>query len=281
MRMNLDVLIEQAYNLEPLPVSAARLAGLVADPDSNLSSITEVISLDPSLTGRVLRAANSARSAARSNITNVNDAVIRLGRGTILSIVVGSAARKQLQRSLPAYGLGENALWKHSVAAAIAAETMGQICRVSVPPEAFAAALLHDIGKLVLARFLDAPTLELIREAESSGHLDPLQAEREILEVNHAELGGLIAQKWGLPESIVQGISYHHRPEESEFAICDVICAANDIAVETGLVNLPTPAWPENHTATFERLGLDAVAKQRISDIVKTRFTQVMDRFGK
>ncbi len=279
--MDLDALIAQAYNLEPLPLSAARLAGLVANPDSNISSITEVISLDPSLTVRVLRAANSARLASRSSITNVNDAVVRLGRGTILSIVVGSAARKHLQRSVPEYGLVENTLWKHSVAAALVAETIGQICRVSVPPESFAAALLHDIGKLVLGRFLDEKTLALLHDAQTQGHLNPLDAEKEILQVNHAELGGLIAQKWGLPESIVKGISYHHQPDEGDERICDVICVSNDIAIATGLVNLPAPEWPENHASAFQRLGLDNDAQVRVADAVKNRFNQVIDRFAK
>jgi len=278
--MDLDALIAQAYDLEPIPVSAVRLAGLVADPDSNLKSITEVISLDPSLTARVLRAANSARVAARSTVSNVNDAVVRLGRGTILSIVVGSAARKHLQRSVPEYGLAENALWKHSVATALAAETLGQVCGVSVPPEVFAAALLHDIGKLVLARFLDKHTLELLDEAQTQGHLDPLEAERRVLQVHHAELGGLIARKWGLPGSIVHGITYHHRPDECGEAICDIICVANDIAIATGLANVPTPPWPEDHARAFAKLDVDDEAKVRVGEVVKGRFTQVMDRYS-
>jgi putative nucleotidyltransferase with HDIG domain len=277
--MDLDALIAQAYNLEPLPLSAARLASLVADPDSKLAGITDVISLDPSLTVKVLRAANSARLAARSPITNVNDAVIRLGRGTILSVVVGVAARKQLQQAVPEYGLGENALWEHSVAAALVAETVERTCKVSVPPEAFAAALLHDIGKLVLGRFLDERTLELLNEAQEHGHLNPLDAEREILQINHAELGGLVAQKWGLPESIVKGISFHHQPDEGEDRICDVVCVSNDIAVATGLVSMPVPRWPEDHSGAFKRMGLDNDAEIRVADVVKSRFEQVLERF--
>ena len=278
--MDLNALIAQAYDLEPLPASAARLAGLVSDPDSTLASITEVIKLDPSLTARVLRAANSARSAVRNPIATAHDAVIRLGRGTILSITVGNAARKHLQRAIPAYGLEENALWRHSVSAALAAESLGQFCKAAIPPEAFAAALLHDIGKLVLGRFLDAETLSLLEQAQLQGHLNPLQAESEILEVNHAELGGLIAQKWQLPESIIQGITHHHRPEGGESMICDVVCISNELAVSTGLAKVPVPLIREDHNPSFERLGIRPPDQERIIEIVKTRFGQVMERFG-
>jgi putative nucleotidyltransferase with HDIG domain len=278
--MDLNALIEQAYNLEPLPASAARLAGLVADPDSTLASITEVIRLDPSLTARVLRGANSARSAVRDPITTAHDAVIRLGRGTILSIAIGGAARKHLQRAIPAYGLGENVLWRHCVSAALAAESIGPFCKKAIPPEAFAAALLHDIGKLVLGRFLDAQTLSLLAQAQAEGHLNPLQAESEILEVNHAELGGLIAQKWELPETIVQGITYHHQPEMGDAMICDIVCISNELAVATGLAKMPSSLIHEDHTDSFARLGIAPQDQARVCDVVKTRFAQVLERFG-
>lgn len=278
--MDLNALIAQAYDLEPLPASAARLAALVANPDTSLASIVEVIGLDVSLTARILRAANSARSASRSPVKTVNDAVIRLGRGTVLSAAVGTGARKHLQCAVPAYGLQENVLWRHSVSAALVAESMGPFCKNSIPPEAYAAALLHDIGKLVLGRFLDAPTLALLQQAQAQGHLNPLQAECEILEVNHAELGGLIAQKWGLPESIVLGITYHHQPELGEQLICDVVCVANDLGIATGLASLPTPLYAEDHCASFDRLGLDSRAKECICEAVTTRFVQILERFG-
>ncbi len=278
--MDLNALITQAYDLRPLPASAARLAALVANPDSSLASIIEVIGLDPSLTARILRTANSARSASRSAVKTVNDAVIRLGRGTVLSAAIGNGARKHLQPAIPAYGLRENALWRHSVSAALVAESMGPYCKGSVPPEAYAAALLHDIGKIVLGRFLDAPTQALLEQAQSQGHLNPLQAEWEILEVNHAELGGLIAQKWDLPESIVLGITYHHQPERCGQLICDVVCVANDLAITTGLAQLPKPLHSEDHSASFDRLGLGAQEQEQICEAVKTRFTQVLDRLG-
>ena len=153
--LDLHQLIAKAYDLEPIPMSGTKLANLIADPDSTLESLIEVVSLDQALTGRALRAANSAASAARSTITTVKDAVVRLGRSTMLTLGFGAKVRQQLQQALPEFGMAENMLWRHSVAAALAAESIGSMCKVQIPPESYAAALLHDIGKLVLARFLD------------------------------------------------------------------------------------------------------------------------------
>ncbi len=280
MSLDLDALMAQANNLTPLPTSAARLAVVVTDPDSSLSSITEVISLDPALTIRILRAANSALSASRFEVTEINDAVVRMGRGIILALAVGTGTHGYMRPPVPVYGLQENALWRHSVSAAMVAEHMGPFCNNAVPPEAFAAALLHDIGKIVIGRFLDAQTLSLLTQAQLDGQRDPLEAEREILGVNHAELGGLLAHKWGLPKSIVEGITHHHQPDEGRQLICDVICVANQLANQTGLANTTLPQRQEDHSASYARLGIRHENQQSICEAVQARFAQVLERFG-
>jgi HD-like signal output (HDOD) protein len=278
--LDLQQLIAKAYDLEPIPMSGTKLASLVADPESTLESIAEVVSFDQALTGRALRAANSAASASHSTITTVKDAVVRLGRSTMLTLGFGPKVRQQLQQAVPEFGLAENMLWRHSVAAALAAESMGSMCKAQIPPESYAAALLHDVGKLVLARFLDADRLSYLQRAQSEGHCNPLQAEMEILEVNHAELGGLIARHWGLPERIALGIQYHHDPADDHPLVCHVVCVANILAKSVLPEVEATPPYPEDHTASLTRLGIDAALETRICQAVTARFAKVLELFG-
>jgi putative nucleotidyltransferase with HDIG domain len=278
--LDLHQLVAKAYDLEPIPMSGTKLANLVADPESTLESITEVVSLDQALTGRTLRAANSAASAARSTITTVKDAVVRLGRSTMLTLGFGTKVRRQLQQALPEFGLAENMLWRHSVAAALVAESMGSMCKVAIPPESYAAALLHDIGKLVLARFLDADLLSFLQRAQNEGRCNPLEAEMEILEVNHAELGGLIARHWGLPNTIALGVQYHHTPTDELPLVCHVVCVANILAKTVLPETEAPPPYPEDHRASFLKLGVDAQLEKRITAAVSARFTKVLELFG-
>jgi HD-like signal output (HDOD) protein len=261
-------------------MSGAKLAKLMADPDSTIESIVEVVSLDQALAGRALRAANSAASAARSPITTVKDAVVRLGRATMLTLGFGPRVRQDLQRALPEFGLAENVLWRHSVAAALVAESLGVLGSVRIPTESYAAALLHDIGKLVLARFLDPDLLSFLRRAQEEGHCNPLQAEMEILEVNHAELGGLIARHWGLPNSMALGIQYHHTPGDEHPLVCHVVCVADVLAKIIEPVNDTAPPYPEDHTLSFQELRLDAQLQQRVCQAVSARFGKVLELFG-
>ena len=276
---DLHQLIAKAYDLEPIPMSGTKLANLVTDPDSTLESISEVVSLDQALAGRALRAANSAASAARSPITTVKDAVIRLGRSTMLTLALGTQVRRNLQQAVPEFGLAENMLWRHSVAAALAAECLAATCTVRIPPESYAASLLHDIGKLVLARFLDPDVLSYLQRAQEEGHCSPLQAEMEILEVNHAELGGLIARHWGLPNIIALGIQYHHTPSDEHPLVCHVVCVA-DVLARTIEPTSKTPPYPDDHTASFQKLGVDAQVQQRVCQAVSARFGKVLELFG-
>jgi HD-like signal output (HDOD) protein len=278
--LDLHQLVAKAYDLEPIPMSGTKLANLVADPESTLDSVIEVVSLDQALAGRALRAANSAASAARSPITTVKDAVVRLGRSTMLTLGFGTKVRQQLQQAVPEFGLAENMLWRHSVAAALAAESMGSLCKVAIPPEAYAASLLHDIGKLVLARFLDPDLLAFLERAQSEGRCHPLEAEMEILEVNHAELGGLIARHWGLPNAIALGIQYHHTPTEEHPLVCHVVCVANELAKTIMPETETTPPYPEDHRESFEKLALTKELQARVCQAVSARFGKVLDMFG-
>lgn len=278
--LDLHQLIAKAYDLDPIPMSGTKLANLVADPESSLESITQVVSLDQALTARTLRAANSAASAARSQITTVKDAVVRLGRSTILTLGFGAKVRQELQQPLPEFGLAENVLWRHSVAAALVVESMGALGKVPIPPEAYAAALLHDIGKLVLARFLDPELQAFLRRAQEEGRCNPLEAEMEILEVNHAELGGMIARHWGLPNSLSLGIQYHHSPSDDLPLACHVVCIGNQLAKIIVPESLVPQPHPEDHSASYQALRIDGPLKQKICDAVQARFAKVLDLFG-
>ena len=228
--IDLDALVEKAHELAPLPVSAIRLASLVASGQYDVNDVTEVVAYDPALTLRLIRSANSAVQGSSTPVTTAKDAVVRLGSAQILALAVASKARSLMKTALPEYQLDEGQLWQHSITAAIVTELLPKFCKCSIPPEAFTAALLHDIGKLVMARFLEPDILQWLKRAESEGSLSTLEAERQVLSVHHGELGGIVAQHWKMPDSIVQGIIYHHTPEETDDVVCGAVYLANNAA---------------------------------------------------
>ena len=194
----------------------------------------------------------------------------RLGGARVLSLTISANTSKLLKRDARAYGLNEGELWLHSVAAATAAETLSEFARVSLPPETFTAALLHDVGKLVMSRFLDDNDLEKIHRAQTEGGLDPLAAESEILSVHHGELGGIIAQHWQLPERIVNGIIHHHTPEKGMDVICDAVYLSNIIAKR--IDKTPEQAVIEPSADSLERLELKPAKIDAFVESAKRNF---------
>lgn len=273
-------LIEQANALAPLSVSAVRLSQLVSDPECPLEDVAELIAFDQALTLKLLRAANSAASASAAPVGTVREAVIRMGTAQVLALAVAAGARPFLQPCIPAYELAEGALWRHSVAAAVATEAMQGLGAFEVPPEAFTAALLHDIGKLVMGRFLTPEVLGFIRRAQEAEHFSRLEAESLLVEANHAELGALVAQHWRLPPRIVLGIQYHHHPEEGRDRVCDLTCLANQYAkdIEANLDGR------ENEIGVpldlMERLRLDQATIDRLRPQSVARYAQVRSRYN-
>jgi len=239
-----------------------------------------LIMFDQALTMKLLRAANSAANASATPVGNVRDAVLRMGTAQVLSLTVASGAKQLLQARVPAYGLGEGALWRHSVAAAVAAETVQIFSADESPADTFTAALLHDVGKLVMGRFLSPEILDYIRRAQEVDHLGQLEAESLLLNVNHGELGGLIAQNWNLPPRVVQGITYHHNPAQGMDGICYLTFLANQLAkrIEAGLDGRTyEPKIPPD---VSERLALTPEMLNDLYPVAASRYAQVSRRYN-
>ncbi len=280
--------MQAASCLEPLPASVTRLATLVCDPAPELAAVVEIVQYDEALTVNLLRAANSSWSASRVEVATVKDAVIRLGAGPVLTLALGVNVRVRLRASTADYGLPEGELWRHSVAASLAAELIALHARHRPPPEVSTAALLHDVGKLVIARFVERALLLEIRAAVANG-ASRLDAERKVLGTDHARLGGVVAASWALPHALGHAITHHHEPELADL---------------TGHPRDPGGRWPPPcisptpppgvspappttaRTArdAFERaaayVGLDAAAFDEVCRTAATRLDVVMERFA-
>jgi HD-like signal output (HDOD) protein len=206
----------------------------------------------------------------------VRDAVLRLGGGTVVSLAVGGRVRGPMSVALPAYHLAEGELWRHSVATALAAEIGRGACRAHVPAECFTSALLHDVGKLVLVRFLSPELEQALGAARGDGRLASLDAEREVLGVHHGELGELIAQRWQLPETISKPLAAHHAPSEDDGPIADIVHVADVVATRIGAgCNDATEIDP----AVMVRLGLEPEAVADLEQNVAASFETVMRRY--
>jgi len=279
MFVNLDRLIQRARSLEPLPASATALAGELSKPDWRIEAVVRIIELDPALTGRVLQFANSAASWSVTKIGTVRQATTRLGAGTVLQVAVACAVQKRLMHSLPEFEIAEGEIWRHSVAAAVAVEALRPVCRVPAPPEAFTAALLHDVGKLVLAQELRSDALEVLKRAQTEDGLTLVQAEAEILEITHADVGGMVCEHWGLPIGIVRGVTHHHDPlaaPQQHVSISRIVQLADWVAKVAGAGFGRTTPPPEDYATALAGLELSEQQFELLTAEVQLRLAAAL-----
>lgn len=246
-----NALLEAATAIRPLPAGLVQLAATLADPTSGVDEIEPIVRNDPALTAFVIRDANSAASASQTEIVDIEAAIVRVGGARLLANAIAETMSYEMNAALPGYGLGPGELWQHSVAASYVAEVVHATSPVDVGREVVTAAILHDLGKIVVAKL--APGDALLRLIGPSS--DVTAAERELLDVDHTELGVALARLWELPEVIVEAIDAHHEPGNSVAA--HAVLVANNIAHKLVPVG-PDRGWPElQMTESLTLLGLD------------------------
>jgi HD-like signal output (HDOD) protein len=252
-----------AAGLEPLPPTVNRLAAAVARADGGLGEIEEIVSLDPVLTGRVLNAANVASNTRGPRVATVRSALLKMGSGRVLALALCGPVGRRLRAPVPGDGLSEGALWRHAVTSSFAIDLIGVAGRIALPTEAFASALLHDLGQIVLAQFLDPDTRRLLAEARDDG-LSSRCAELEILGVHHGEVGALVAQEWQLPERTVRAIAYAGSTVGGEDLLFDLVHLSHVVAGRIG----EYPGMPEKDLALdpalLERTGITLAAVEHV-----------------
>jgi HD-like signal output (HDOD) protein len=281
--IDLDSLVVDANALEPLPATVLRLLDLLASDDWNMEAVVATASLDAALTARIMRVANSAASSSATPVTTLEESTMRLGASTVVKLATGSAVRSYMTVPSESSGSerGEQSLWRHSVATALAADLVADMSPIEIPQQAFTVALLNDIGRIVLARYLDENTLSSLSRAVLEGNQNPLEAEREILGVDHAELGALIAERWQLPGLISESIRFHHTPcdaKDSDVqALCDVITVADSVSCIIDDGGATTRSF--DHAPSCNRLGIDEAAFEELCEIVSERLESAMSDY--
>lgn len=200
-------------SIETLTSPAVEALNVLSDENVNQAKLVRTLQLDPALTTNLLRFANSAFFGFSRSIHSVNEAVVRLGMRSIRRMVYLSMASGVAQRAVKGYELAPRVLWTHLISSAVCTEILAKKTERKPCETAFTAALLHDIGKLVLGHYLEVdakPILELAHKERIPFD----QAETEILGINHAEVGAELLKRWKLPEVIVEAVRWHHEPDQ-------------------------------------------------------------------
>jgi len=221
----------------PLPTASTEIIRLITDPDVSNAEISKAIEYDPSLTANVLRLANSAFFGFVQEISTVKDALFRLGTNRIFQVVLSTAVGKMAQRSSKGYDVSGADLWDHLIGTAISSMKIAKVLGQTPPDHTFTAALMHDVGKIVLGTFDDVDASLIVNYAIEN-RIPLEKAEAHILGIDHSELGARLLEFWRLPQYLSEVARWHHEPaaiEEGNNLVVNIVHVADVTCLMAGV----------------------------------------------
>lgn len=255
MKMTTKMIINAARKLPPFPQAAQKVLDLLDDPDVGVDKLVDVVEMDPNLTISVLRAVNSPMYGLVNRVDNLPQALALIGNIAFAEIVFTTAAAFVLGDEQTGYELDRGDLWKHSLSVAYMTKILCAQIGHKPGPALYTAALLHDIGKVVISTFVEAKYQEIKKLVKKGRPF--LEAERDVLGLDHAELGGVMAQDWRFSEDMIKLIRSHHQPSaEPDWIDLALLYTANVACQMIGLGGGADGVSPQWDQAALKLIGL-------------------------
>ncbi|MCP4747507.1 MAG: HDOD domain-containing protein [Desulfobacteraceae bacterium] len=230
--MSVQKIIDEIESMAPFSQSSLQIIEMMSCPESGSSKVARVVKKDANLAANVLRLANSSFFGLKQKVDSIDHAVTIIGSKRVLEIALYSMTSAALKKPQLGYALKGGELWRHTVIGAAFAREIAIEQNLDNAEVVFTAALIKDLGKVILSRHL----------AEAEKEIDQLvfekkmpfcEAEKKILGIDHAELAAIAFERWSFPENLIHVVRNHHLQKEPVIApketcivfLGDVICS--------------------------------------------------------
>ncbi len=217
--------------LKPIPQVINKVMAIVEDPESSLPDLSRVIEYDSAVTANLLKVANSAYFGRSGKFDSIHQAIVYLGMDHVVDLVLLASGAENLRPEQTGYDLQKGDLWKYSVLSALIARELAENKGIAKAHLIFTAALLKDIGKVILNQYVE-DAFEEINTMVAEKNMTFREAEKQVIGIDHTELGGMVAESWNFSPKMVEIIKNHHQPQKSSISeiessivyLADTIC---------------------------------------------------------
>ena len=218
--------VERIQKLPTLPDVGMRILELASDPEVSMGEMSRAIDHDPSLAARVLKVANSPFYGMPRQVDSLQLALVILGLNEVRNIALGIMILKVLKDLDTNATYDREKFWVHSVSCGVAARILGRKLSVSNEGADFIVGLLHDMGKIIIDEYFHPEFAQIYKRAVR-GDARMIDAESELLGESHDHVGGWLADKWRLPDTLCEAIVHHHDfPDRTSSSLKDPKTAA-------------------------------------------------------
>ncbi len=212
---SLDTFINNVKSLPTAPKILPQLLELLNKDDVHSERIVDLIAMDPGLTAKVIQRCNSTSFGLAQPVSDISVAMACLGFNEVYRIVTTVLLESSLGKAQNGYGIGQSQLWEHALVSAFAGRIVAKDLGLD-ENMAFTASLLHDIGKLVLNDCVEGSQEKIFNLTNGSEACSMIEAEKAVIGVEHAELGGRLLARWNFPEALSMAVWHHHDPVKAQ-----------------------------------------------------------------
>ena len=215
MILTITSILEEIDHLKPIADVAGKVMALLDEPDCGTADLSEIICHEPALTASVLKLANSSYFGLPGKIADARQAIVYLGMDQVVDLILLVTCSKSFRGSHEGYGLDAGKLWESAVSAAIVAGDLADLKGIKPSSLVFTGALLRDIGKVVLNRYVRTG-IESILALVKNLDIPFKDAERRVLGFDHTQIGAMLAEKWHFPPSLQCILRCYHTPLQAK-----------------------------------------------------------------
>jgi len=251
--------IEACKNLPSPPGVASQIITLANDPEADMNQIAKVLAVDPAITTKILRIANSPMYAMQRKTENLRQALLVLGLNATISLALSFSLLKSWQGEDDEDGLDYALFWRRAFLSATASQALARAVGVKDSEELFLTCLIQNIG--VMAADRARPDLYSDLQGSQVHEQTLIDHERAKLGADHAEIGGWLLEKWSFPDRIQRAVAASHDAErvpphdpDSLFARC---VALSSLIAEVFLENAGERHFTELADAAERYIGID------------------------
>ncbi len=273
-------ILASVIKLPPMPQVAQKVHRLIVESDVSFSDVERVIMTDQTIVAQLLKLANSAYYGFRGKISSVKHVISLLGTRSLKEVLFMSCASKFLKSCLEGYGYRSDDLWRHSLAVAIASKTLAGQVSPELEDNAFSAGLIHDIGKLILDPYV-LERKDRFEKVIEKGNQSFLDAERQILGFDHAQIAARVCEKWMLPSELAVAIRYHHTlpAVEDITMLTHILHAADAICIMAGIGIGEDGMLYEVDERSMHVIGLESSDIPRLCSRTMQRVGEILSEF--
>ncbi len=256
---------------------AQKALQILADDMYSPKELAATIKYDAALTANILKVSNSAYFAHSIRISDIATAINFLGKNQLYSIISISAAQKYFTESdLGGYEINPGELWDQSLSVAIISEEVRRFAPEVDGNTLFISALLHDIGKIVLSKYIHGEYAQIARIVEDES-IDFTTAEKRVLGFSHPMVGARVLKHWNFSDTMINVAKYHHEPEKTDDIYVHMVCLSLYIAYCMGIMSQVDSMQYEGFDYLLDKYGfqtkdIDAIESRSLEKISKILF---------